>query len=144
MTRAGILGRCWDLACKAHLKPRVPCHNCSYLSVGGEWIPSINNILSLIFLGEPRPTILQLFTGFLILLIYGCIFVGERQDYYSTLYASSSVQWRTAKCWVLLESQKNVNEVKCHKPYHYFSQVSADTTTKRFKNRHCLSLRTVG
>lgn len=79
MTRAGISRGCWDRACKAHLKPRAPCHNCSYLSVGGEWIPSMNNRLSMIFLGEPRPPILQLISGFLTLLIYGCIFLWERE-----------------------------------------------------------------
>lgn len=131
MTKAGVSGRRWDRAYEAHLKPRAPCHNCSYLSVGGEWIPSMNNRLSLIFLGEPRPPILQLISRFLILLIYGRIFLWERQEYYPTLYASSSVQWRTAKCWVVLESQKNVNEGKCHKVcYECFSRVSADTTAK--------------
>lgn len=43
-----------------------PCHNRSYLSVGGEWIPSMNNRSLLIFLGELRPPILQLISGFLI------------------------------------------------------------------------------
>lgn len=119
----------WDI--RKMLKNRAPCHNHSYLLVGGKWIPSMNNRLSLIFLGELRPPILQLISRFLILLIYSCIFFWERQEYYSTLYVSSSVQWRTAKCWAVLESQKNVNEGKCHKVcYKSFSQVSADTTTK--------------
>ncbi len=52
------------------LRPRVPCHNRSYLSVGGEWIPSMNNRLSLIFLGEPRPPISQLISGFLIFYLF--------------------------------------------------------------------------
>lgn len=139
VTRAGISERCWDHACEAHLSPRVPCHNRSYLSVGGEWIPSMNNRLPLIFLGEPRPPILQLISGFLILLIYGCISLWERQEYYSTLYAS--VHWRTAKCWVVLESQKNVNEGKCQKVcYKCFPEVSADTTSKSSKIRQRMQI----
>lgn len=39
--------------------PDPPCHNCSYLSAGGERILSMNNRLSLIFLGEARPPIGQ-------------------------------------------------------------------------------------
>lgn len=63
-------GRCEGRVCEAHLKLTAPCHNCSYLSVGGEWISSMNNRLSLIFLGEPRLPISQLISEFSLLLIY--------------------------------------------------------------------------
>lgn len=54
--------------------PVITAHICQWV---GEWIPSMNNRLSLIFLGKPRPPILQLISGFLTLLIYGCIFLRE-------------------------------------------------------------------
>lgn len=115
-------GRCEGRVCEAHLKLTAPCHNCSYLSVGGEWISSMNNRLSLIFLGEPRLPISQLISEFSLLLIYRRILSrdwewggrGGGEDY-SILWAFSSLRWRRAKCWVVLQShQKCQREEERH------------------------------
>lgn len=127
--RAYQEGRCWDHAFKAPLKPRAPCHNCSYLSVGGEWIPSMNNRLSLIFLGELRLQILQLISGFFILLIYVCILCARREDY--------SIPLRLLLCpvknckmlsgsWKLVKCQRGITARR-------FSQGSADASAKHKK-----------
>lgn len=96
---------------KAEAQPRPPCHNRSYLSAGGERILSMNNRLSLIFLGEARPLIGQL-PEILILLIYGSIFLRERQDYYST----PDVQSRSVECevdsWMTEKCQRGENVTK--------------------------------
>lgn len=96
---------------EAEAQPRPPCHNCSYLSAGGERILSMNNRLSLIFLGEARPPIGQL-PEILILLIYGSIFLRERE---TRLLLNPWCPVKKCKMWSgLLNDRKMSARRKCH------------------------------
>lgn len=83
---------------EAHHRLTVPCHNRSYLTVGGELIPGMNNRSQLIFLGELRSQILQLDPSFSIFTYYvnyvyinGCVaWEGDRGLFkYIPLYTLS-------------------------------------------------------